>query len=57
MIGRVLRQPHTQRTHIESLNQCYVVCMDSDVKDAVEGVKKGLQNEGMDGPCWRYKKL
>ena len=49
MIGRVLRQPSTRRTGIESLNQCYVVCMDQDVALAVDGVKKGLQKEGMDG--------
>lgn len=49
MIGRVLRQPHTRRTSIESFNQCYIVCMDQDVAQAVEGVRKGLQNEGMDG--------
>ena len=57
MIGRVLRQPHTRRTKIESLNQCYVVCMDPDVKTAVEGVKKGLQNEGMDGLAGDIKTL
>ncbi len=57
MIGRVLRQPHTQRTGIESLNQCYIVCMDSDVREAVEGVKKGLQNEGMDGLAGDIKTL
>ena len=57
MIGRVLRQPHTRRTSIEPLNQCYVVCMDQDVKNAVEGVKKGLQNEGMDGLAGDIKTL
>ena len=49
MIGRVLRQPEIKRTSIESLNKCYIVCMDPDVKQAVEGVQKGLENEGMDG--------
>lgn len=49
MIGRVLRQPHTKRTGIEALNQCYVVCMDQDVAGAVKGVQKGLQQEGMEG--------
>ncbi len=57
MIGRVLRQPYTQRTSIESLNQCYVVCLDQEVKDAVEGVRKGLQNEGMDGLAGDIKTL
>ena len=49
MIGRVLRQPETRRTGIESLNQSYVICMDPDVNQAVEGVRKGLESEGMDG--------
>ena len=49
MIGRVLRQPYTKRTGIESLNQCYVFCMDQEVKKAIDGVRKGLENEGMDG--------
>ena len=50
MIGRVLRQPHTRKTGIlKSFNQCYIVCMDQDVAEAVEGVRKGLQSEGMDG--------
>ena len=49
MIGRVLRQPATKRTSIKSLNQCYVICIDQDVAIAVEKIKKGLQNEGMDG--------
>lgn len=49
MIGRVLRQPDTQKTSIESLNQSYVVCRDQNTAEAVEGIKKGLENEGMDG--------
>ena len=49
MIGRVLRQPETRRTGTESLNQCYVICMDQDTAGAVEGIRKGLENEGMDG--------
>jgi len=57
MIGRVLRQPHTRKTSIESFNQCYIVCMDQDVAQAVEGVRKGLQNEGMDGLAGDIKLL
>ena len=55
MIGRVLRQPETKRTGIESLNQSYVVCMDPDTNQAVEGVRKGLQKEGMDGLAGEIK--
>ena len=49
MIGRVLRQPYTKKTSLETLNQSYVVCMDQEVTGAVEAVRKGLQQEGMDG--------
>ena len=49
MIGRVLRQVGGRRTGIESLNQSYVVCMDQDTAQAVESVRKGLEQEGMDG--------
>ncbi len=55
MIGRVLRQPETRRTNIESLNQSYVLCMDQDTKQTVEGIRKGLENEGMDGLAGEIK--
>lgn len=46
MIGRVLRQPHALRTNVQSLDECYVYTYDQDVSDAVQGVKKGLEDEG-----------
>jgi len=46
-IGRVLRQPEARETKIEALNQCFVYCNKSDVNEAVENIKKGLENEGM----------
>ena len=30
LVGRVMRQPHAQRTGRESLDQCYVFCNDTD---------------------------
>ncbi len=47
MIGRVLRQPHAQLTHRQALDECYVFTFDQDVSEAVNGVRKGLQDEGM----------
>ncbi|KAB2891130.1 MAG: restriction endonuclease subunit R [Desulfobulbaceae bacterium] len=47
MIGRVLRQPHAQLTHRTSLDECYVFTFDQDVRNAVDGVRKGLEDEGM----------
>ena len=47
MVGRILRQPHVSLTNNEALDQCYVFTYDQDVNDAVNGVKKGLEDEGM----------
>jgi len=47
MIGRVLRQPYARRANIKSLNMCYVHCLDQDVKDVVNRIRKGLEDEGM----------
>jgi len=43
----VLRQPHAQLTNHKALDECYVFTFDQDVSQAVEGVRKGLQDEGM----------
>lgn len=47
MIGRILRQPDARLTHRSLLDECYVFTFDADVTDAVESVRKGLQEEGM----------
>ncbi|WP_251978727.1 DEAD/DEAH box helicase [Salinicola avicenniae] len=47
MIGRVLRQPHARATGVEALDECYVYTFDQDVTEAVNGVRKGLEEEGM----------
>lgn len=47
MIGRVLRQPHARTTGVEALDECYVFTFDQDVTVAVDGVRKGLEDEGM----------
>lgn len=47
MIGRVLRQPHAQATGVVALDECYVFTFDQDVTEAVNGVRKGLEDEGM----------
>ena len=47
MIGRVLRQPHAQLTNRSVLDECYVFTFDQDVTEAVNGVRKGLEDEGM----------
>lgn len=47
MIGRVLRQPHAQATGHAALDECYVFTFDQDVTEAVNSVRKGLEDEGM----------
>lgn len=49
MIGRVLRQPYARRAKLNSLNMCYVHCLDQDVKEVVGRIRKGLEDEGMTG--------
>ena len=50
MTGRIMRQPHARRIEqCYALNQCYIYCYNTDVGKAVEGVKAGLENEGLTG--------
>ena len=47
LIGRVLRQPYAEETNIQPLNESYVFCYNRAVTEIVEGIRKGLQKEGM----------
>lgn len=47
MIGRVLRQPGAKRTGVSDLDSAWVFCADLKVKDAIESIRKGLDEEGM----------
>lgn len=47
LVGRILRQPHAQRTQVQMLDECYVVCHHAETKTVVEGIKQGLEEEGM----------
>ena len=50
MVGRIMRQPYARRIETShALNQCYIYCYNKDVGRAVEGVKTGLENEGLTG--------
>lgn len=50
MVGRVMRQPHARRMEKnDALNQCYIYCYNQNVGAAADGVKKGLENEGLTG--------
>ena len=47
MIGRVLRQPFAKRTGVDDLDSAWVFCADLSVKNAVESIRTGLDQEGM----------
>ena len=47
MVGRVLRQPHAKRTSEAKLNECYVFTFDQEVQQAIDSVRRGLEQEGM----------
>ena len=49
LVGRVMRQPHAQRTGNELLDQCYVYCNNAEVGTVVTQVKNGLESEGLTG--------
>ena len=50
VVGRIMRQPYARRIETsKALNQCYIYCYNKDVGKAVEGVKAGLENEGLTG--------
>lgn len=47
LVGRILRQPYANKTHIEALDQCYVFCHHANTKDVVAGIKDSLEKDGM----------
>ena len=47
MVGRVLRMPHAQLTGRPALDRCYVICHNAEVRDTVNYVRAGLENEGL----------
>lgn len=47
LVGRILRQPHATKTGVSELDECHVVCLHQNTKDVVDGIKKGLEKDGM----------
>lgn len=47
LIGRILRQPHAQKTGIAPLDECYVFCQHDATKEVVKKIKEGLEKDGM----------
>ena len=49
LIGRILRQPYAQEIQkFPALNESYVFCYNKVVQEVVDGIRRGLQTEGMD---------
>ena len=55
LIGRILRQPETVKTGVAALNECYVFCYHVATREVVEGIKKGLEQDGMSDLVDRIK--
>ena len=47
LIGRILRQPDTEKTGVATLDECYVLCVHSKTKDVIGAIKNGLEQDGM----------
>jgi len=47
LVGRVLRQPYARKSGIAELDESYVYCYRGKSRDALEAVKKGLEQEGL----------
>lgn len=47
LVGRVLRQPYAKKTGIQELDESYVYCFQQNSQRILEGIRRGLTNEGM----------
>lgn len=47
LTGRILRQPYTEKTGVAALDECYVYCNHDATREVIEGIKKGLEADGM----------
>lgn len=47
LVGRILRQPHAEKTGAAELDECYVFCHHVTTRDVVAAVKRGLEEDGL----------
>lgn len=47
LVGRILRQPHAQRTGVQMLDECYVVTHHAATAQVVATIKAGLEQDGL----------
>lgn len=47
LVGRILRQPHAEKTGVPLLDECYVITHHADTARVVEAIKTGLEEDGL----------
>jgi len=47
LVGRILRQPHADKTGVPALDECYVITHHANTAEVVDAIKKGLEEDGM----------
>ena len=47
LVGRILRQPQAKKTQMPLLDESYVITHHTETNKVVEGIKKGLEKDGM----------
>ncbi len=47
LVGRILRQPHAEKTGVPLLDECYVITHHADTARVVEAIKAGLEEDGL----------
>ncbi len=47
LIGRILRQPHAEKTGVALLDESYVITHHANTADVVNAIKRGLEEDGM----------
>ena len=47
LVGRILRQPHADKTGVAALDECHVVCHHVDTGAVINAIKAGLEEDGM----------
>jgi len=47
LVGRILRQPHAEKTGVQTLDECYVITHHADTANVVQAIKQGLEEDGL----------
>lgn len=47
LVGRILRQPHAEKTGVAALDECYVYAHRVDTQATVTAIRRGLEGDGL----------